>query len=212
MKRLIILMTLLAMLVGSPLPSKGAVYTSSSGNDPQLEEVQVTRRDSAENLSEHTHKGLNYDSLARAVLFIAGPTIIPEISNYNKVNFIYEDSVLTDNVMLVTGEISKGFANSIDLMAIKISKEIGLRVDLFLKTLARKSIVEAKAYLRWPTFVVLSLALLLFSTVTERRLLQYITGALFVASIVGSIIYLPDILVPLSEHGYNVYDLLTSGR
>jgi len=198
--------TLLAMLAGSPLLSK------------ERQEVQVVRRDSVYPTEIVTYqatdpyKELSYDSLARAMLLVTGLTITPNISNFNKVSFIYEDSVLTDNMMLVTDKLSEGFNNSIEIMAIEISKEIGSRLDLFLETLAERKELEAKAYLAWPILLVLSLALLLFSTKVERVLLQYVASALLVASIIGGIICLPDMLIHISEHGHNAYNLLLNSK
>ena len=204
MKRIITLLTLLAMLVGSPLFSR------------EQQEVQVVKHDTSypiENSISQAlvmQQGINYDSLAHAVLFIAGPSTTPDISNYNKnyVTFVHEDTVFTENVVQILDELSNGFTESVGLMATEIAKEVGKRLDLILETLVRRKQLEAKAYLAWPILIALSLALLAFSTMSERRLLQYIAASLFVASVIGGLVYLPDILIGLSTHEYDIYNLL----
>ncbi len=212
-----ITLLLLVMLVGTVFFNKGV----SSQSAPR-QEVQVINRQESGSVAPTwdstnrvigsqpitTYQGLNYDSLAQRVLFVIGPTIIPDISNYNNMNFIYEDSLLTENVVQILDETSERFADAVALIAAETAKELGLRFDLLLKTLAKKQELEAKAYLAWPIFVVLSLMLLFFATKTERLLLQYIAGALLVATVIGSLCYLPDIVIGLSTDDYDVYKLI----
>lgn len=206
MKRLMILVSLLAMLVGSPV-SRGATQLSS-GDMPQLEEVQVIKQNIGYP-TPNTEQGLSYDSLAPRMPFIVEVSTTPEITNYNK-NYIsvHGDTLMTDNVVKTLDEISANVKASIDSIISNAAQKIGEQSDILLETLVRRKRLEARAYLAWPILTVLSLALLAFSTIVERRLLQQMSAALVVASIIGSIVYLPDILMGLSTHEYNIYNLL----
>jgi len=142
-------------------------------------------------------KGPSQDSLIMYVLsFLAELSATPDISNYNEnyVNFVYEDSLLTEEVAKVLGETLRLIQQSQTDIVDDLSHEIGMRVDYTAETLVRLKKLEATAYLAWPILIGLSLALLIIGSISERRLLQYTGVGLLVASLIGSAIYLPDIL------------------
>jgi len=194
--------TLIALLIFS----MGLLFSQQKvAKEPGLNsrEVQVTEGKiwypsaSSQKDPQIPQKGPSQDSLIMYVLsFLAELSATPDISNYNEnyVNFVYEDSLLTEEVAKVLGETLRLIQQSQTDIVDDLSHEIGMRVDYTAETLVRLKKLEATAYLAWPILIGLSLALLIIGSISERRLLQYTGVGLLVASLIGSAIYLPDIL------------------
>jgi len=194
--------TLIALLIFS----MGLLFSQQKvAKEPGLNsrEVQVTEGKiwypsaSSQKDPQIPQKGPSQDSLIMYVLsFLAELSATPDISNYNEnyVNFVYEDSLLTEEVAKVLGETLRLIQQSQTDIVDDLSHEIGMRVDYTAETLVRLKKLEATAYLAWPILIGLSLALLIIGSISERRLLQYTGVGLLVASLIGYAIYLPDIL------------------
>ena len=191
---------ILLLWVGSLYP-QSTVITGGDTLFPETEPVSIEEVQVAEHVSwyptQNMQQGPSQDSLIKyAVSLLAELSTTPAISNFNEnnVKFVYEDSVLTEEVVKVLSEALHAMQLADINITEKITDEIGAKLQEVVETLVRVKRREAKAYLVWPVLIVLSLVPLLLGISSERRVLQYLGVSLLVASLIGFAVHLPDIL------------------
>ena len=105
--------------------------------------------------STNTHKELNQDSLiSYAISLLAGLSTTPtNITNNNKntIHFIYEDSILAEEVVKILNETLPQVIEQRKAAIDSLSHEIGMRMNYIAEALMRTKQREAKAHLVvWP--------------------------------------------------------------